>query len=184
MALQSQAGLERIAVLAVGALLLVAPVLWIGWSLAAASEASEEVRQRSETLAALRERIPGLAAGGEEGTAAGVGSPYLPGETAAIAGAVLQRIVADTIMQAGGRLAESEITPAEEGGSSRVDLRVSFDTDINGLQRILFDLETGAPILFLNSLNVQMVNALGEADPNQPGLRVVVLVGGYRTAQP
>ena len=80
-------------------------------------------------------------------------SVYLPGKSPAIAGAALQRIVATTVEGAGGRVVQSEIsrteTPEQEPGS--VNLRAEFETDIVGLQRIIFELETGAPILMVQS---------------------------------
>ena len=181
MAVTSSAALDRIIVLAAGVLLLLAPLIWMGWSVSAAFEAREAIRLRSETLATLRERLSAFAAGADAGALDDAASPYLPGATAAIAGAALQRIVADTVEEAGGRLAESEIAriDASEGDPGRVDLRVSFDSDIVGLQRILFKLETGAPIMILHSLNVRSADVVGEAGSQQPVLRVVLLVGGY-----
>ncbi len=182
MAVSSPTSVERIVVLTAGVLVLLAPILWIGWSLAAASAAAEAVSVRAETLASLRERLPAL---GSEGRAAAgdARSIYLSGETTAIAGAALQRIVADTIREAGGVVEESELTQAgfDEADESNVRLRVSYEADIVGLQRILFNLETGVPLLFLQSLDVQSGDLLGgPVDSQQPTLRVVMVVDGYR----
>jgi hypothetical protein len=48
------------------------------------------------------------------------------------------------------------------------------------LQLIFFELETGAPILFVRSLNVQSPEAFGQSGDQQPVLRVAMQVGGYR----
>lgn len=183
MAAAAPKGLERIVVLTVGVLILVAPILWIGWSLTAASEAAEAVRLRSETVASLRERLSAFTKDGEGDQPSDAGNPYLPGETPAIAGATLQRIVADTVAGAGGRLAESEIMPASaEADPGRVNLRVAFEADIIGLQRVLFELETGVPILMLDSISVLSAKTTGQGNSQGPMLRVVMRVGGYRNA--
>jgi hypothetical protein len=107
-------------------------------------------------------------------------SVFLPGETPAIAGAALQRIVATTVETASGRVTESEISPSEsEEDPGRVDLRVSFDTEIVGLQKILFDLETGSPILLIRDLSVQTGSEAADMEDSSPPLRVVAVVGGY-----
>jgi hypothetical protein len=60
-------------------------------------------------------------------------------------------------------------------------LRVSFNADIAGLQRILFELETGAPILMLEALTIEAKEAAtAEAEDEGPMLSVVMLVRGYR----
>jgi hypothetical protein len=179
--------MNRVVTLVVGVLILLAPLLWIAWSLAAASAAAEAIRVQSETLASLRLRLAALATDPDAGGAlADAARIFLPGETAAIAGAALQRIVTDTVEQVGGRLEESEIARSEqsEDDPGRLTLRVSFEADIVGLQNILFKLETGVPILILDSLTVESGEAFGSANAEQPLLRVVAWVGGYWQVQP
>jgi hypothetical protein len=65
----------------------------------------------------------------------------------------------------------------------RVDLRVSFDTEIVGLQSILHQLETGTPILLARSLTVQSGGAGEIVETESPPLRVVMVVGGYRETE-
>jgi hypothetical protein len=107
---------------------------------------------------------------------------YLPGKTAAIAGAALQSVVTGVINEAGGRVAETEFSPVDpaDNDPTRVDLRVSFEAEIVSLQRILFGLETGVPLLQVRSLTTQTGGAAEAVDSPNPKLRVVVVVGGYR----
>jgi hypothetical protein len=176
-------GRRRIAALLAVALILVVPATWVAWSLNSVAVLDETTRSQSILLQGLRSRLagfePGEAAPGDPG---GVESVFLPGDTAAIAGAALQRIVAEAVEGVGGRLVESEVvrieTAEEEPG--RVDLRVSFDTEIVSLQRVLFDIETGVPILIVRSLTVQSGTVGDLVDTESPPLRVVILVSGYQ----
>ena len=179
--------MQRLLAILVVGLIVVVPALWIGWSLSAASETVEANRIQTETLDSLKARLAALNAG-SGGSAAKTASVYLPGETPAIAGAALQTLVSKTIEGAGGRIAESEIarqeaeTEGEEGETGAVSLRVTFDTDIAGLQRIVFQLETGAPLLMVRALTVEAKDATATAATESPMLSVVMLVRGYREA--
>lgn len=175
---------RRIAALLVVALMILAPLLWIFWSVGTASTVAESNRAQSEALEALKVRLAALNAGSSDGRA-DAASVFLSGETEALAGAALQRLVATTVEEAGGRLEESEISRPEgpEGEPGAVSLRVSFNADIAGLQRILFELETGAPILMLEALTIEAKEAAtAEAEDEGPTLSVVMLVRGYREA--
>ena len=168
--------------LLVVACMVIIPAIWTAWSLYAASVVAETVRSQSAVLAGLNERLAALAGGSAGAAAPGEGaSVHLPGGTAAVAGAALQRLVADKIAAAGGRLVESEFAPvdAAEEDPGRVDLRVSFETDIVGLQRVLYELESGLPILLVRTLTVQSPGATEIAAMANPPLRVDMLVGGF-----
>jgi hypothetical protein len=177
---------KRLAALFVLALLVLAPAGWIAWSLSASAILGETVRSQSLVLAALRQRLAALSEPGSTGSLADAASLYLPGGTPAIAGAALQRIVANAIHAGGGRLAESEFAPVEPAAGTpsadepgRVNLRVSFDSEVVGLQRIIYDLENGVPILTLQALVVQSPAAIETDAAASPPLRVEMLVGGY-----
>lgn len=176
-------GRRRIAALLAVALILVAPATWVAWSLHSASLLEESVRTQSVLLRSLQDRLsefePEPGAGD---AAADTESAFLPGETPAIAGAALQRIVADAVENVGGRVVESEVVRGEtaEAEPGRIDLRVSFDAEIVSLQRLLFEIETGVPILIVRSLTVQSGGPGEVAETESPPLRVVMLVGGYQ----
>ena len=178
MAAASLASPRRIAALLVVALMIVVPVLFIVWSLSAAQVTAQSNRDQVDTVASLQARLAALAASAK-GAEANTASVYLPGQSPAIAGAALQRLVATTVEAAGGRMAQSEISrpdnPDQEQGT--VSLRAEFDTDIVGLQRIVFDLETGAPLLMVQALTVETADR--EVDNSNPGLSVILLVRAY-----
>ena len=168
-----------IALLVVGLMVLV-PAIFVVWSLSAASVIADSNRQQAETLESLQSRLTALSASANSAKA-NLASVYLPGKSQAIAGAALQRIIATTVEGAGGRVVQSEITrgaaPGEEPEPGAVSLRAEFDTDIVGLQKIIFALETGAPILTVQSLTVEAGNNTS-ADATNPGLSVVLMIRG------
>jgi Type II secretion system (T2SS), protein M subtype b len=178
MAVASIGSPRRIAALLVVALMVLVPALWIAWSLTEASAVTAANRDQADTLAALQTRLSALTASAK-GAQANTASVYLPGKSAAIAGAALQRIVANTVEGAGGKVVQSEIarseTPEQEQGT--VNLRAEFSTDIVGLQRIVFALETGAPILMVQAITVETADK--DANTENPGLSVILLVQGH-----
>jgi general secretion pathway protein M len=173
---------KRIAALLVEGLMIVVPAIWVVWSLLLASTVAQSNRAQTEVLDSLKVRLAALDAGSQAANA-DAASVYLPGATDALAGAALQRLVADTVERSGGRLAESEIARqdvvATEPGI--ISLRVSFEADIVGLQRVIFDLESGAPILMLQTLTVETKD-VSAAGAENPLLNVVLTVRGYREA--
>jgi hypothetical protein len=175
----SLASPKRIAALLVVALMVVAPLAWIVWSLAAATTIATANRDQAEMLASLQTRLKALTASAK-GAKADEVSVYLPGKSPAIAGAALQRIVANTVQAAGGRVVQSEIARPEataaEPEPGVINLRTEFETDIVGVQRVIFDLETGAPILTVQALTIEASQSA--ADSANPGLSVVLLVRG------
>lgn len=183
---RSVPGRGRLMALMAFALMIVLPIGWAAWSLNAASVAAETIRSQSVLLDGIRQRLSA-----QQASPQGAGSPtdqasiYLPGETASIAGAGLQRIVADAIQSAGGRLVESEFARGEpsEEEPGRVDLRVAFDAEIVTLQQVLFQLESGMPVLLLHALSIQVSGATEIAEGASPPLRVTLLVGGFWEAE-
>jgi hypothetical protein len=170
---------KRIAALLAVALIIVTPFVWIVWSLAAATTIAAANRDQAEMLASLQERLKALNASAK-GPQADEASAYLPGKSPAIAGAALQRIVANTVQAAGGRVIQSEIARLDAAAADPepgvVNLRTEFQTDIVGLQRIIFDLETGAPILMVQAITIEAAKSAAESA--NPGLSVVLLVRG------
>lgn len=178
---------RRILALSVVAALVVVPLLWIAWSVNE-RRLTEEANQTQEiTLVALRERLAALAADPPDaGDGPVEADVYIAGETPAIAGAVLQQVVVNAIEKSQGTLLESEILPAELAADDpgRVDLRVAFETEIMGLQNILYDLESGAPILMLRGLSVRSAGTPAEADDITAPLRVDMRIAGYQEMAP
>lgn len=80
---------------------------------------------------------------------------YLTGESETLIAAELQNLVRTTIERNGGRLESTQIlAPVSEGAFRRLTLRVRMSADTDGLFRILYDLESMLPYLFLDSLDI------------------------------
>ena len=59
-----------------------------------------------------------------------------------------------------------------------VRLVMSAELDLNGLQRLLYDLEAGMPFLFVEQLNVQAPQAIGTAAAGIGRMHVQLAVAG------
>ncbi|TCQ11388.1 type II secretion system (T2SS) protein M subtype b [Rhizobium sp. PP-F2F-G36] len=104
-----------------------------------------------------------------------------PSRTAAIAR--LQQSILDAIVAAPGRIIEtaaSESTLAEGEGSDEIAVTTTFDIDNDGLLRLLYQLESGLPLMTVESLSIRRLpDAEGESpgDNAQIRLRVDMAIG-------
>jgi general secretion pathway protein M len=171
--LQKNAGGRR---KAISALIYTVVVLGLaGYALATAGR----VLSARADVDALRERLAALKAHerGGAGPAANAadGSPLLREATITLAGAALQQRVEQAVARAGGALQSDEVAldgPGEKDGLIRVTANLELAQ--SGLQPLLYDLEAGMPYLFVEALDVQSPQALGEAD-NGP-MRIALTV--------
>jgi general secretion pathway protein M len=120
-------------------------------------------------VAALRERLAALTARARGGAGAAANSalsaPFLREPTVTLAGAALQQRVEQAIAKAGGALQSDEIEldgPGAKDGFIRMS--ASLEIAQSGLQPLLYDLEAGMPYLFVEALDLQSPQALGEAE--------------------
>jgi general secretion pathway protein M len=82
------------------------------------------------------------------------GSPFLDGPSVTVAGAALLQRVSTAISNAGGSVQSSQVE-VTGNPAGVVKLVMSAELDLNGLQRLLYDLEAGMPFLFVEQLDVQ-----------------------------
>lgn len=160
--------------------LVIAVFFLVSWlALSSLAEDYEDYASAAEMLARLEGRNP---AGAASGAGAHLpGSPFVEGPTLTIAGAALQRRVADAIEKAGGNLLSSQVDfqgPHERPGY--VGLSVSCEIEQNGLQQLLYDLETGMPFLFIEQLAVQVPQSAGliGAETGPARMRLQIDVSG------
>jgi general secretion pathway protein M len=107
----------------------------------------------------------------------------LEGNTAGIAGANLQKLISDLVLEHGGASSSLQILPTGEDGSLvRIALRLSISVGIDGLRDIVHGIETGKPLLFIDDLTVRAVEQKsGGTDPHYLGpLDVTLQVSGFR----
>jgi hypothetical protein len=162
--------------LALGALALLA-FLVLGVTAVALTDlqsARARLVDQQTNLAAIEKRI---AAGPKaESVDAGPAAAFVLGKTAAIAAAELQHNVTSRIAEARGDVVSVKINLPENEKSRRVGLLVTFDIRTEGLQRVLYGVETGEPLLLVDNLDVQATDTL--VGDQEPLLRVVMDLSG------
>lgn len=130
-------------------------------------------RQTSEVLEQLRSR---------EGRAAPVQAdtsetnPFLEGATLNVASAALLQRVSSAITGIGGSIQSSQVDITTGGKDGIVGLLVNFELEQPALQKLLFDLETGSPLLFIDQLDIQTPQSAPANDAGQ--LRVSLNASG------
>ena len=111
------------------------------------------------------------------------GGYFLAGSTDALAAAGLQDQVRALVLEKGGSIRSIQPMPGVAAdGLTRITLRVQMAGTIQTLLDVLYALETGNPILFIDSLDVQKRDdAQGSSDPGaEPGrLAIAVDLSGY-----
>jgi general secretion pathway protein M len=81
---------------------------------------------------------------------------YLRSEKEALASAELQQHVKRVINRSGGQLVSTQVLPSQRAELATVaTVRVNMRGDIQALQKVLYALETGRPMLFLDKLSVR-----------------------------
>jgi len=103
------------------------------------------------------------------------GSPFLEGQTITVASAALLQRITSSITNAGGTIISSEMV--QQGARSNdgyVTAIADCELAQEALQRVLYDIEAGLPLLFIDQLVVQASSA-----PQETGrLRVQIGVAG------
>jgi general secretion pathway protein M len=176
------------AVLAAAAyvLALLATMAWGTVSLTGQDDLRGEIAQKSRLLAELTRRAaaeapaPGRAGARQSGSA--IAAP-----TETIAASELQKRILERVESAGGVVHSVQAEPVKDAavdGLRRVVAQLSFDSSTTGLQSLLFDLETGAPFMFVDTLVVQPAapSTLGARAADK--LRVNLSTTGYWSAGP
>lgn len=143
-------------------------------SLADLHSARARLVDRQSILAAIDKRLAGGAKA--ESVDAGPAAAFVLGKTAAIAAAELQHNVTSRISDASGDVVSVKINLPENEKSRRIGLLVTFDIRTEGLQRVLYGVETTEPLLLVDSLDVQATDTL--VGDQEPLLRVVMDLSG------
>lgn len=84
-----------------------------------------------------------------------VARQYLPQTAPALAAAELQERIRAVVEAAGGTLRSTQaLPPVEEGRAVKVAVSVTLTGDTANLQKILYDLESQTPLLFVDNLEI------------------------------
>lgn len=151
-----------------GALYLLADRVWIAryHYYQDALEQQQGRLEQLERMAAIREPIQQLVMSIQQDRT--VIAQYLPQSAPALAAADLQQRVKGVVEAAGGTLQSTQaLPPTEEGHAVKVTVSVAMNGNSDSLQKILYDLESQTPLLFLDNLQV----SARESRPRLPGGR-------------
>jgi general secretion pathway protein M len=127
--------------------------------LAAAVATALSIHGSQATAAQLSEQLEGLQAR-ERRLAAWPGrdlsaSALIEAKSVTLAGATLQQRLETAIAAAKGRLVSSKLDVTPRAGDRRVALAAEMTIAEPDMQALLFDLETGRPYLFVDSLEAR-----------------------------
>jgi general secretion pathway protein M len=107
------------------------------------------------------------------------GSPFLEGPTVTVAGASLLQRVAAAVGNAGGTIQSSQVDViGSQAKDGVVGLVVSCEMEQGALQKVLYDLESGMPFLFVDQLDVQVPQTTVSGEGNAGRIRVMLGVTG------
>ena len=143
-------------------------------------EVLDRYRRLADSREELRRRLESL----RDNPAAQTG--FLTGESETLVAAELQNLVRSVVERSGGRLESTQVLPpVTEGAFRRVTLRVRMSANIDGLSRVLYDLESMLPYLFVDGLDVVSRERRGARQDPQAGASILSVsydVFGYMRA--
>lgn len=173
--------------IAVGILSLVLAVPVFGLLLPA-MDALEARRARVATLEGQVARLRALA-GAREGllkqstdlaARRGNSGLLLNAGSEAAAAASLQNIVKTAVARAGGDLRSTQSLPAaDDSGVRRMTVRAHLSTEIEGLRVFLHAIESGAPLLFVDDLDIRARSGAQRDEEGAVLLDVRIDLAGY-----
>ena len=119
---------------------------------------------------------------------------FLPGATSAVAAADLQNRVKTAVDAAGGELVSTQVLPLKQVGNlTQIGVRVQLRGATDSLINVLYDLETGTPVLELTNMTLHSTVVpqrgrranVGEDGVPSPlhNLRTNVDIFGYRKGE-
>lgn len=118
--------------------------------------------ESAELLARLESRPTPQAQGEDGGSLEMPGSPFLEAATLTTAGAELQKYVTALVRDGGGNVLSSQVDLQQaEGSTDRVSLTMTAELDQSAVQKLLYDIEAGMPLLFIDRLLIQPVQQQG-----------------------
>ena len=164
---------------------------WLSWT--RIRETREQIAAREDLTVQLKQsakRLLPVAASPD--AASSRPNLYLTDKTDTIAAAALQTYVLGILEANAAAIQSTRVSssppaerspeaPAEAGTGRKINLEVTFDGRIAGIQRILFQLETGSPALFIAELQMQPLRTIapGNEPDADPVLHVVLALYGF-----
>jgi general secretion pathway protein M len=142
-----------------------------------------EIEAKSQLLEGMQRRGGSEKRGADAAQFAVISAPS---ET--VAASTLQQYLLDRLEQAGGsvqRVQAATGRDAKSDGMRRITAEIEFDTSNDALQHLLFDLETGTPFVFVDTLSTKPASPSGTAKMgiNPEVLHSSLIVSSYWSSQ-
>jgi general secretion pathway protein M len=166
----SRAAALGLVVVALGfaALAMLVPFAWTASVSEEIAIANDQVVQQERLLRAAARR-PAHAAR----------DMLVTGETSGLAGAELQRVVTELARRSGLSLRSTHVAPTKrEADLAAIGVEVSLQGQMEGLRAFIHAIETGTPILFIETLSIKSVPSY-QPVPQPVPLDVTLRVRGY-----
>ena len=179
-----QASSSRQVVLSVAVLLglVLGLVIWSVAYLVEMDDLQAEYDVKSQSLDALkRQTMPKLPGGGNISRSP-ARAEIIAAPTETIAASELQKAVLALLERAGGvvHIIQAEATSDVTGeGLRRLNTQITFDGSMDTLQKVLFDLETAIPFIFVESVLVQPTATAAPGAKIGETLRVTLVASSY-----
>lgn len=149
-------------------------------SIAQSTRLLVQYRARERDEAALKADLDRLTVAG-----AGDGRALLDGRNATLVAADLQDRLQNLLASVGGRPASIQTLPAGiEGRFERVTIRTDAQLSLRSLQDMLYDLEAGMPVLFVDDVDVGAIARGGGGNSSDDLVVRFSLYGYMRSERP
>lgn len=160
--------------------ILIAPAIAVRSNLA---ERLETLMLQYERMSRAAARIPQLqAAIAGLRDAPADNAAFLNGRSAALAAAELQKYLESVIEKHNGSLRSARVVPADKRGPfPAVALQVNTSGDVQSLQRILYDMYSGRPLLLLDNVLIKARDtpASRRAQSGSEGIELQFVATGF-----
>jgi hypothetical protein len=167
---------DRELLLSLGALgaVLVVCISVLFFSLAARFAAVQERDARSEVLSQLEAHLKARSARPKSGGVAPAAA-FVSAPTQGLAGAQLETYLQQTAAAQHATIISSGLDPTRHDDSAdSIRLQTTLDMNLEALQRMLYQLESGTPYVFVDSLSVQIPGTGAQRAVEDPLLRVTL----------
>lgn len=112
----------------------------------------------------------------------GRGQGTFPGDNAQLVAADMQNRVKRLVESSAAVLRSTQVLPTrDESGFRQVSIRVTMETEIDGVQKIFHALESASPYLFLNNVDMRSraIRSLRQTPDKAMSLNVTFDIYGY-----
>jgi general secretion pathway protein M len=103
---------------------------------------------------------------------------FLNAQTQGLASAQLEAYLSKLILNQHGNLVSSGVQPADRAAADSVRVQATLDIDYDVLQRFLYEVETGTPYVFIDSMDMRPKTVSAFSTALSPKMRVTINLHG------